>query len=1191
MDSSNAHSAGATAAVAESGVPKPIEFWKPGTLVAILAVLYLALNELSSLSAGFLYKGLFWSFNDMSGPGAWSARVHWDDQLSAAQLGQWRQLLWTYELIDVVFVATYAFSLLLVLASIAKHRELDRVSKLQVWVWVLVALEGIELVGQLFLSAQRCYEGQMACAVPGVWVLVVTVVTELKWLVVLLLALGFARAGCRASKTVESRLRELWPAVKGQRFSLLAFLPIAMLAVLPLGKLNNVFDQLPDVERAWLDGRTGFKDAALAAVSFIVVVIAVFCLGRIRADWAARRVAGHNWWPFYNTQADYEHRNDAGRNWEMAWGFWPKRKPGERRQSLLFWLAGPVVVLVLAGVALARDGDVFWARLVAFVAVPLLVMIGSLVFRWFRLEDLSDLPDRSQQRFANDTMAVGDIITVAALSSAGLGLVRAFAGVEALGRIGVLRYDAWGTVLLLVGVVLAVVPWLLSFRVLQRLDSLGKLCASSARSKLPVPAAQKGDEDTANETEAEDGPAAGHAENEPVAPQPQMSIGQRTAPLSASRALSRIATVLTPGVEVGDTGGDPRWGFKVAVLLISGGLFVFLAIQPRGVANLLGALGVATLALGTLVVMLGITVAYLQDRQPPEVFQRRWIPKYRSGQGWCRESFHATPVVTLLLIALVAATWVGKATDVHPIAVNNLTGVDPDTQPDRPDMAAAFSAWRGQTNPCTVPAENGLRAGVPARFTVRPMLLVAAEGGGIRAAYWTALALDRIGKAGSAKQAQCGRRSTLFSTGASGGAVGITVGRFSTDVLGDVKTMAGAKALSQAAVSLMTSDVLASAAGIRFATPATKRTPPSELLDRAGLMETQWEEDLPALRTNYLPNRITDATAGDGTMTGQLILTSSAARDGCRALLSQIDLSQGATYKNGYAVCGKGAAGDDSYDVFSAYGRTDAGDGTRCIANVRALTAGLLASRFPYVTPSGVVGGCRANDGRDLRPVQLIDGGYTDNTGLGTILDLQDSWETQVRTHNDQIIAAKRGTLVVPMVVYLENGTGPEFSPGLDAEGQGPPPPAAQAQRDWWVRSWEIPEPLVPLIGAANASDHKVRSAEALAASVKVLNKNLCTPGTRVCDVWQRKDNAKRRVVVVQQQQLPSVQAPLGWVLSEASQKRLAEDMCIQAQTEHSDPPGDPLRRYGTLNDLLQALGSPVHSSDLAATSEDCRKR
>jgi hypothetical protein len=56
---------------------------------------------------------------------------------------------------------------------------------------------------------------------------------------------------------------------------------------------------------------------------------------------------------------------------------------------------------------------------------------------------------------------------------------------------------------------------------------------------------------------------------------------------------------------------------------------------------------------------------------------------------------------------------------------------------------------------------------------VRRMLLVAAESGGIRAAYWIVRGMEAMG------EKTCAGRSALFSAGASGGSVGLTVARFS----------------------------------------------------------------------------------------------------------------------------------------------------------------------------------------------------------------------------------------------------------------------------------------------------------------------------------------------------------------------------------------------------------------------------
>ena len=96
------------------------------------------------------------------------------------------------------------------------------------------------------------------------------------------------------------------------------------------------------------------------------------------------------------------------------------------------------------------------------------------------------------------------------------------------------------------------------------------------------------------------------------------------------------------------------------------------------------------------------------------------------------------------------------------------------------------------------------------------MLLVAAEGGGIRAAYWTVRGLEAMG------EYTCAGRSVLFSAGASGGSVGLTVARFSgtatdpgiTRAVEAIQQMAGPGTLSEAADGTFIRDTFYGATGV-----------------------------------------------------------------------------------------------------------------------------------------------------------------------------------------------------------------------------------------------------------------------------------------------------------------------------------------------------------------------------------------
>ncbi|TDO46340.1 hypothetical protein EV643_111193 [Kribbella sp. VKM Ac-2527] len=1026
--------------------PQPVATRMPGALLAALVALWLAMNEISLLSGGFLADNeSTWSFNGMSGPFGARLQDDWHGVLDVNQLDQWEELLFLYLPLDALFIAGY------VAAAFLFTRTLSWV---RTFVIAIAAFDALETVGMLVLGGQRCAGGD---CVSDPLVAAVAVFTSLKWAGVLMLVIAGAIATVRS--TLVRRIgRALWI----QRFGLLAFLPIAALTIVPG---SSVFDQLPDVQRRWLDEPSGILHAIVAGLTYFVVLLpAIFVLGRIRADWALRRVRGVGHWPFYD---DAEHQQP-------------------RRQVIWLWVLGPLVLLVVAGLVDVLDGGkIFWPRLVVFSAIPIAVIVLS---RWRRgkpntaPKPLSPVDDA----FPGEVMAVGDVLTVAALSLAGLGMVRAFAGLASLEAVGLLNasYVVVPGIALLVGVLLAVLPWFAARPVLRAVADWG---------------------------------APGFPESK--------------------RVRKWIGRLATPGVDLTgneDVNAEPRKVLRAVLLGASIAGFVALAIWPRPVADVFGVLAATMLSLTTLVVMVGVVVVYAQERQPPEVFQ--WGPQ--------RLRRRATPIIGLLVLALLVTGLVGGKTDIHPVDAGGAV-------PDRPTMQEAFEAWVAQDDGCAVPVEGS------AGLRLRPMLMVAAEGGGIRATYWTASALQRISAAGGG----CGRRAALFSAGASGGALGLTVARFTDQPLGAVEAITSHHALGAATISLLSGDLLASATGVRFNAEAAHREPVRQPLDRAELMETSWERELADLRTPFLPGSV----EVPGAVTGQLILTSTAVRDGCNALVSQVDLSEGAAAVEGSPVCGVGAAGAHNYDLFGSYGRTAEDAADECLGNVPALTAGLLASRFPYVTPSGVVSDCRG-----LEAAQLVDGGYTDNTGLSTIVDLGPSWQEPVRRHNDQVVAAGTGDFVVPLVVYIENGTGPDFSTRKD-EVVGPdhrviPGTEADHDLDWM----QVPESLVPPVTKFyTARNNKAESLPLLGEAAKVVaGENLCTDSVG-CRRLRDHPRIQDRIFVIHQSAQPSLSAPLGWVLSAASQKDLADDLQVQA-TKGCEP--DCVGGFATLQNLLSTL-------------------
>ena len=75
-----------------------------------------------------------------------------------------------------------------------------------------------------------------------------------------------------------------------------------------------------------------------------------------------------------------------------------------------------------------------------------------------------------------------------------------------------------------------------------------------------------------------------------------------------------------------------------------------------------------------------------------------------------------------------------------------------------------------------------------------------------------------------------------------------------------------------------------------------------------------------------------------------------------------------------------------------------------CGISLSTSAAAMLAARFPFVTPSAALCSAAAKQ-------QLVDGGYIENTGVGTVADLAPQWLPLVRTHNSRIVSRGSGTL------------------------------------------------------------------------------------------------------------------------------------------------------------------------------------
>ena len=106
--------------------------------------------------------------------------------------------------------------------------------------------------------------------------------------------------------------------------------------------------------------------------------------------------------------------------------------------------------------------------------------------------------------------------------------------------------------------------------------------------------------------------------------------------------------------------------------------------------------------------------------------------------------------LSMLVIPVVVAQLSGS------VALHGVDRLAVDAAPvERPDLEQAFADWLERSDGCETTIDG---------IAVRPLVLVAAEGGGIRAATWTVATLAEF-----AADGRCAADSVFLSSGVSGG--------------------------------------------------------------------------------------------------------------------------------------------------------------------------------------------------------------------------------------------------------------------------------------------------------------------------------------------------------------------------------------------------------------------------------------
>jgi len=425
--------------------------------------------------------------------------------------------------------------------------------------------------------------------------------------------------------------------------------------------------------------------------------------------------------------------------------------------------------------------------------------------------------------------------------------------------------------------------------------------------------------------------------------------------------------------------------------------------------------------------------------------------------------FHLPVFSALLVTAVVFSAW----NDNH--AVRTLA----DGQPEkRLGLRASLAEWMDRNKAAFAGGE------------AVPLFVVDAEGGGIRAAYWTVTVLGEI------QNRHPSFANHVFSlSGVSGGSLGAAVfvallneSRHSAESRGraaplDIKTT-GQQILGEDFLSPAVAAILYPDLAQRFfpvAVPA---------FDRATTLEQSWErawqKHVQGSR-NRMSEPFDRLWQESSQWTPALLLNATWVETGKRIIASNMRVAAGVRR-------------EDFVDVEDA----NAFFAPRAIA---LSTAAHMSARFTYVSPAGTLQRHGKTYGR------VVDGGYFENSGATTTLAILQTIEQLQLADKDP-----RWKQVVPYVIHISNDP---VDPNHTDDSLGAAPDNPYIRPSDFLN--EVLSPLNALLSTRSARGYYARESAAWAVSHDhYLHFGLCRSSTNV---------------------------PLGWVLSRITRQRMDDQL------------------------------------------------
>ncbi len=427
-----------------------------------------------------------------------------------------------------------------------------------------------------------------------------------------------------------------------------------------------------------------------------------------------------------------------------------------------------------------------------------------------------------------------------------------------------------------------------------------------------------------------------------------------------------------------------------------------------------------------------------------------WIP-FGSALVFIGNHWRLPAITLTILMVILFSRW----NDNH--AVRTL----PMASQDRyPTLQENFDEWYAGVE------------GVSPHTRSQPLFIVAAEGGGIRAAYWTATVLTQLQDQNPQFAAH-----VFAISGVSGGSLGAAVfdslladagpdGSVSCNVDGAGFAPTPLRACAQAVLSR---DFLAPALGAMLYPDLTQRLLPLPIrsFDRALALEQAWESAWNLVLGNNQFAEPFSALWRDNVRSWipSLFLNSTWVETGRRIITSNVSV-QSPPFSN-------------SVDIHSVISGA-----------MRLSTAADNSARFTFLSPAGTL-----RDRSGATWGHIVDGGYFENSGTATAFDIL----AALRAH----VAPAQWRKLTPVVLVISND--PHASPAVEDLSADHPPP------DRWLI--EALAPMHALLATRDARGAYSRAAiRALAGPGHYFVLGLCNNGVPLPLGWQLSGQARAEI-------------------------------------------------------------------------------